>query len=67
MTENEKEQIKSYDSLLAYCELALGTGKRSGSEHSYRFAKAVREDDDDSADDSGDDYNGDIDIDDDDF
>lgn len=43
------------------------SGKRSGSEHSYRFAKAVREDDEDYADDSGDDYNGDIDIDDDDF
>lgn len=32
MTPNEKEQLKSYENLLAYCEHTLGTGKRSGSE-----------------------------------
>ncbi len=43
MTENEKEQIKSYDSLLAYCELALGTGKRSGSEWLFTCPHGVHE------------------------
>lgn len=32
MTPTEKEQLKSYESLLAYCEQALGRGTRSGSE-----------------------------------
>lgn len=32
MTPSEKEQLKSYESLLAYCEQALGRATRSGSE-----------------------------------
>lgn len=32
MTPTEKEQLRSYESLLAYCEQTLGRGTRSGSE-----------------------------------